>query len=128
MMPEPLLKGWNYVSSLALLQQCIAKIVDRLHTHLPDLGRVASIAATAVNSFANPNRSVPTDPDAAWGVKHSARAKGKDGEDFFFGYKLHMIADAKYGLPLSYTPRPAMRMIPSNCRPWCGKRGPNTPG
>lgn len=89
-----------------MLEQCIAKIVDRLHTHLPDLGRVAAIDSTAIDTFANPNRSVPTDPDAAWGVKHSARAKGKDGESFFFGFKLHMIADAKYELPLSYTLTP----------------------
>ena len=90
----------------AMLERCITETVDQLRAELPGLGRVVAVDATAVDSFSNPNRSVPTDPDARWGVKHSARAKGKDGEDWFFGYKVHMAADATYGLPLGYTVTP----------------------
>ena len=85
-----------------LLERCITEVVRRIRVHLPGLGRVTAIDSTAVDSFANPNRSVPSDPDARWGVRHSARAKGKDGEEFFFGYKVHALTDAQYGIPLAY--------------------------
>ena len=91
-----------------LLEQCTVGVVGQLRGHLPGLGVVTAIDSTSVNTFANPNRKVVRDPDAAWGVRHSARAK-KDGTDFFFGYKLHVLADANHGLPLSYTLTPGNR-------------------
>ena len=43
-----------------------------------------------------------SDPEADWTAKRSKRGKNKN--DFFWGYKLHMIVDAVYGIPLySYT-------------------------
>ena len=75
---------------------------------LPPLGAVMAVDSTVFDTYANPNRTVPTDPDARWGVKHTGRAK--DGKtDYRFGYKLHMVSDAVYGVPLGFKVTPANR-------------------
>ena len=84
-----------------LIEQAIKHTVDDLKGLLPDLGRVVAVDSTAVHTYSNPNRKTCSDPQAKWGVKHTA--KGKDGKvtEFFFGYKAHMASDATYGLPLA---------------------------
>jgi hypothetical protein len=51
------------------------------------------------------------DPDASWGVKGSKEAKGKgkkersfskDHKYYWFGYKLHLLVDAVYEIPISF--------------------------
>lgn len=85
-----------------LIEDCIIKAVNKIRQHLPDLGDITAFDGTSIDTFASPLRQPPTDPDADWGYKHSARAK--DGTQvLFFGYKMHMIADAQYGIPLSFT-------------------------
>ena len=84
-----------------LIESAIAHITDQLKTELPDLGNVVAVDSTAVHSYSNPNRKVKSDPEAKWGVKHTAR--GKDGKvtDWFYGYKAHVVSDATYGIPLA---------------------------
>ena len=59
-----------------------------------------------------------TDPDARWGYRtpkansgHTAGRGGEGGkykkEEWFFGYKVHAVADAYYGIPLHLALRPA---------------------
>ena len=55
--------------------------------------------ATTVRSHCNPNRKRVSDPEASWTAKNSARAKA-GGKEWHHGYKVHMVADANYGLPL----------------------------
>ena len=84
------------------------------HKNKPDeslrpLGEILAIDSTIFTTYANPNRKpAVSDPDAAWGVKHSARAKTK-GTEYAFGYKLHMISDAVHGVPLASIITPANR-------------------
>ena len=94
------------------VKRCLDIVTERLKDELarlegdyPPLGETVAVDSTAVNAFANPNRKVIADPDARWGVKHGARTtEGKT--EFFFGYKLHMIADANYGAPLDFIVTP----------------------
>ena len=51
----------------------------------------------------NPNRRNKatgecSDPEASWTAKPSDNRK--DELEWFYGYKLHMVADATYGLPI----------------------------
>ena len=63
------------------------------------LGEIVAVDSTTVKSHSNPNRNAISDPDASWTAKNAAR--GKNGEkEWFWGYKLHTLADATYGLPL----------------------------
>ena len=70
-----------------------------------------AIDSTDVATYANPNgkskvTGEATNPDARWGVKHSAKSSKKDGTEFFFGFKIHMVADVTHDLPLTFTVLP----------------------
>ena len=90
-----------------LVEAAMVRVTDRLKEHLPDLGDVVAVDSTAVKTHANPNRKTPSDPDARWGIKTSTRAKS--GKEYFFGYKLHAVADATYGVPLTFQVAPGNR-------------------
>ena len=85
-----------------LVEECLNHLTDALREHLPDLGESVAIDSTSIEAFANPNRKVVIDPDAKWGVKHSSRNNSKDGTEWFFGYKMHTLADADHGIPLGF--------------------------
>ena len=98
-----------------LADRCLFQVNEQLREFWSDLGRVVAIDSTSIETYSNPNRSKTfTDPNANWGVKHSARTKqdeksGKDDEktEWFFGYKLHVISDVKYEIPLGAILTPA---------------------
>ena len=58
-----------------------------------------AIDSTVNRSHSNPNRKHISDPEASWTAKTNAKAKDKQKE-WHWGYKLHMVADANYGLPI----------------------------
>ena len=91
-----------------LLDIVMAAVVERLRAHLPDIGRQVAVDSTDIEAWCNPRRSVIRDPDAAWGVrtaknKSKDKKKGKVEKEPFFGYNAHLICDAVYGVPLSFT-------------------------
>ena len=83
-----------------------AALIDRLREHLHDLGRMVAIDSTNVRTHANHRRD--SDPEAGWGVKHSPRTRKGDTE-YFYGYKVHMVADANHELPLAMVVTPGNR-------------------
>ena len=91
-----------------LVESMLAGLTDKLKALLPDLGDVVAVDSTNVRTHSNPNRRRASDPEARWGVKHSPRAKVGDKE-FFYGYKMHMVACATYGLPLAHIVTPGNR-------------------
>ena len=88
-----------------LLDECLNTVTDALREAFPGLGDTVAVDSTSVESFCNPNRKTIKDKEAAWGVRHKAKAK-EAGTEWFFGYKMHLIADADYGIPLSYQMTP----------------------
>ena len=114
----------RFVSRLAhhqdLVEQCLVNATDALRElvptvkrregrqdqPLPPLGAVLAVDSTLFETYSNPNRKVVSDPDARWGLKHSAKTKeGK--KEWGFGYKMHLISDATHGVPLAFTITPA---------------------
>ena len=83
-----------------LVEDVSVGLAGRLKEMLPDLGEEVAVDSTAVRTHSNPNRKVVSDPAARWGVKHSVKAK-EGGTEYFFGYKVHAVADVKYGIPLA---------------------------
>lgn len=81
--------------------------VDELHESLirkirelaPEVGKHVAIDSTAINAWANGNRSQPADPDASWGCK-GHKEKGKSA--WWFGYKEHLAVDTKAELTLAF--------------------------
>ena len=103
------------------VERCLTAITDRIGLKLPNFGKLVAIDSTAVVTYGNPNRRTKLgdpcgDVDARWGVKHSSKVK-EGNTAFFFGYKLHTIADALYGIPLGFTITPGNEVDVKHLRP-----------
>ena len=90
------------------MEACFAKITDHLKDLLPDLGDEVAVDSTTVRSHCNPNRALISDQEASWTAKNSTRAK-EGGKEWHHGYKVHMVVDANYGMPLSQVVTTAKR-------------------
>ena len=84
-----------------LVELCFAQLTGQIKALLPDLGKETAVDATTVRSHCNPNRKPISDPQASWTAKNSTQAKS-GGKEWRHGYKVHMIADVNYGLPLAH--------------------------
>ena len=101
---------WRVFDRLAGTPELIARccddlLLDRLAELAPDLGRVVAVDSTTIEACANPNRKRtvrnpdgPADADASWTKKNSARDPSQ--QEWVFGYKAHVVADAKRDVPL----------------------------
>ena len=104
--PFPVRRTFNrFIRRLAdhadLVADALAGVTEGLKDLLPDLGQQVAVDSTALRTHSNPNRREVSDPKASWGVKHSVKSKNKDATEWFFGYKMHAVADANYGIPLA---------------------------
>ncbi|MCY0909999.1 MAG: transposase, partial [Sulfobacillus thermotolerans] len=88
------------------------ELVDQLRTLLPDFGQRLAMDSKALPSFAT-HRSTQEhsdgrrDLDADYGIK-SYRSTHTDGRAWetitrWFGYKIHLLVDATYELPVAWT-------------------------
>ena len=94
------------------LEAMIHPIIDALHQCLPDFGERLAIDSKAIESFAKHGSAETTpdgrrDTDADWGKKsyRGVNAQGKAWEKVtaWFGYKIHLLVDATYELPVAWT-------------------------
>jgi hypothetical protein len=89
-------------------------LVDQLKKELPDLGDTLAVDSKAIPSFGNPVRDEDKrdeedrrrDTDADWGTK-TYQGIRKDGTAWekvkrWFGYKLHLLVDSVYEVPLAF--------------------------
>ena len=89
-----------------LVKATIGRAVAELKANLDDFGKVIAIDSTDVKAYSkgakNSDTNRPADPDARWG------AKKKHGSQYFwFGYKIHIVSDADYELPMNVEVSPA---------------------
>lgn len=88
-----------------LLEDCFTAAVQRLHQLLPGFGAKLAVDSTDIKAYANGHRASPADPDARWGAKRKGvtDSRGKKRDIYYwFGYKLHLVVDAVYELPMSF--------------------------
>ena len=83
-----------------VVEEIFDRLVERVRRLLPDFGK-----DLAVDGKALPTHGL-NDGEANWGVK-SYRGVREDGTAWeavtrWFGYKLHLIVDAQYELPVAY--------------------------
>ena len=96
------------------LSEMFHELVDELKKELPDLGVKTAVDSKAIPSFGKPVRDEEKrmeedrrrDTDADWGTK-TYKGTHKDGTTWekivkWFGYKLHLLVDSKYELPLAF--------------------------
>jgi hypothetical protein len=90
-------------------------LVDELKKNLPDLGEKSAADSKAIQSFGKPVKDEQKlaaddrrrDTDADWGVK-TYKGIRKDGTAWekvvkWFGYKLHLLVDSVYELPIAFS-------------------------
>jgi len=87
------------------------KLVKQMRELLPDFGKHLAVDSKAIPSFARHQNGKKTtdgrrDTDANYGKKEY-RGQHKDGSLWekivkWFGYKLHLVVDATYELPIAY--------------------------
>lgn len=95
-----------------LLQACIHDLVCRFAQLAPGFGQRIAVDSTHIHAYARSKNKNSADPDARWGVKGAPEGKGKgkkgqsytkDGKYHWFGYKLHLLVDVVYEIPIAFT-------------------------
>jgi len=79
-----------------LLDECLKIIADSFRELLPDFGKVVAIDCTSVRSYSNPDNEPVSDKEAGWIVR-----EGSERKRWEFGYRLHLIVDANWELPVA---------------------------
>jgi IS5 family transposase len=96
-----------------LLEKCFANLVKEARQLLPGFGTKLAVDSTDIKAYSNGHRKSPSDPDARWGAKgaghHSVPGNDSKRRDvyYWFGYKLHLVVDALYELPVGFNLTPA---------------------
>ncbi len=95
-----------------LLEKCFTDLVKEARQLLPGFGTKLAVDSTDIKAYSNGHRKNPSDKEARWGAKgashHSGSAKDKQRDLYYwFGYKLHLVVDALYELPVSFVLTPA---------------------
>ena len=108
-----------------LLEECFTGLVERLRQLLPGFGAKLAVDSTDIKAYSNGHRKNRSDSDARWGAKGAGHHGGPNtasGEVssaegvkerkrrdlyWWFGYKLHLVVDALYELPVSFIITPA---------------------
>lgn len=89
------------------VERCIDAVVEGLKVKLPDYGTDLAIDASDMPAYANGHHYTPkgdlrklfSDADATWGHRSSVSVR-KGGS--FYGYRLHLAACSKTGLPVAW--------------------------
>jgi hypothetical protein len=100
------------------VQELIASLTDELALLLPDFGKQLAIDSTIIEAYSNPDKQTKegglSDPDASWTTKSYNKGSPHGGREeqanqvstegkkaWFFGYKLHILADSCWELPIA---------------------------
>jgi len=104
------LKKLSARKSQAILDDMFKDIIAKLREKLPGFGQKLAGDSTEISSLSNGIKKKETgqtsDPDASW-RKYEMKHIADDGNVMksskkWFGYKLHLLVDAIYELPLGY--------------------------
>ena len=82
-----------------LIEAALLGLTNDLKTGLPGLGDVVAVDSTVVESYSNPNKKQVSDAHATWTAKPSE--KNPNELEWFFGYKFHLMVDARHGVPIT---------------------------
>jgi len=98
----------NLIREQAAIEEMFDRLIGDLSRLLPDLGRHLAVDSKEIHSYARGRQdpSESADPDADWGRK-TKQGQRRDGSLWkrikkWFGYKLHLLVDSQYELPLSW--------------------------
>lgn len=84
-----------------LVAKALAQCVEALKQAIPGFSETVAVDATDVKAWAN-GLHQETDPDAGTGAKHKSSRRV-----YWYGYKVHLVADANSELPIWFHLTPA---------------------
>jgi transposase len=82
---------------VVMVKNIMRSLTRSLYDTLPNFGKSVAIDSTDLKAWSNGANHPVADPDATWAVKLDTSGKKK----FYFGYKLHLLADTQYELPVA---------------------------
>lgn len=99
------------------LDEIFKELVDYMYKNLEDFGKMLALDGKAVQSYSTnyskeEKKDARRDLEANWGVKKYTKSTNKNGETVvkklsWFGYRIHLIVDARYELPVEFKVTPA---------------------
>jgi hypothetical protein len=118
------------------VQELIASLSDALACLLPDFGKQLVIDPTIVLAYSNPDKQTKagglSDPEASGttkSYKKGAHPEGKESKkEWFYGYKLHILADSFRELPITVKVATAKESDSRHLIPLLGRLGSSTNG
>jgi transposase len=81
----------------ALVKNVMRALTRRCYETFPDFGKSVAIDATDLKAWSNGRKRHASDRDAGWVMKPDTAGKPK----FVWGYKLHLMVDTRYEVPLT---------------------------
>ena len=72
-------------------------MVRRCYTELQGFGERVALDSTTQKAWSNGGKPTPSDPQAGWSVKKNTHGK----TEYTLGYKLHLLVDCEYELPIA---------------------------
>ena len=123
-----------------LLDACFDDLVIRFGALAPGFGESVAGDSTDVHAYSRGKKVGASDPDASWSAKGSKEgpSKGREGksgkeekgkkkkakEDLYwwFGYKVHLLVDTKYEIPIAAIVTTAKEADTTYLRPLLDKR------
>jgi transposase len=81
----------------ARLKDVSRSLVRRCYAELPGFGERVAMDSTTLKGWVNGGKSKSSDKQARWSVKKNTHGK----TEFVLGYKLHLLVDSEYELPVA---------------------------
>lgn len=82
---------------VVMVKNVMRSLTRSLYETLPDFGKSVAIDSTDIRAWSNGAKKPVSDPDATWAAKLDTAGKKK----FYYGYKVHLLVDTQYELPLA---------------------------
>ena len=82
---------------VVMVKEIMRGLTRNLYKTLPNLGKSVAIDSRDVKPWSNGAKKPVSDPDVTWAVRIDRAGKKK----FYYGYKLHLLVDTQYELPVA---------------------------
>jgi transposase len=82
---------------VVMVKNIMRSLTRSLYEKLPEFGKSVAIDSTDLKAWSNGAKKPASDPDASWSVKRDTSGKNR----YCFGYKLHLLVDTEYELPVA---------------------------
>ncbi len=91
------MRKFDEYKNIVLVKDIMRSLTRKCYEVWPDFGKSVAIDATDLKAWSNGSKKNKSDNDAGWVVKAGSNGKRK----FTWGYKLHLMVDTTYEIPIT---------------------------